>query len=310
MRKQDITFLAVNFIAMFAGVMMPFLAQPLLWVPRAALLTLFLVSFLAIDCGEAWNNVKAFPGAALLLTVIKLLVMPVVCWFVFLLVLPEFALGAALMGGASSAVAGPFLALMMQADFVLVLVGLVISSLLLPLTLPFLLSLLPGAVGAAAFPVWDMTLSLAMTITIPFCVAQCARRAAPALTATVLRQRMPIFLACMGFSTIAIFSRYSSVLLESPEYMLKAVGVACLLCLVIFCISSALTWWMPPDKQMAVVISCVSMNNILMLILSLEFFSVSEVLLAALYAVPFFGAIFPYRLLHRIRGGGEAGGKA
>ncbi len=305
MRKDDVIFLTLNFSTMALGAMMPFLAEPMAWVPRVTLMIMFLLSFLSVDSRDVWLSLKQHPGALLLLGVIKLLVMPVLCWAVFQLVLPEFALGAALIGGASSAVAAPLFALMMQADFILVLAGIVVSSLLLPFALPFVLDMLSrlwsGGGVEITFPVWAMMLSLVAVIIAPFLVSRCLQRSAPAVAKAILSRRTSLFLACMGLANISIFSRYSGVLMSTPDVVLKAVAVACFVSTVLFCASAALTWWMPPDKQMAVVISCVSVNSLLMLILSVEFFSVSETLLTALYAVPFYGSILLYRLLRHLR---------
>ncbi len=301
MRAQDIQFLLVCIVTMALGVMLPFLAEPMRWVPRAILLVLFFVSFVSIDSRDAWRSLMHFPGAVALLAVIKLLVLPFACWAVFRLVLPEFAFGAALLGGCSAAVAAPLLAFMLQADIVLALAGLVVSSLLLPLVLPCVLNLLSGTGGGAAFPVRDMMLSLALTIIVPFCAAQYARRVALSLMEKIARRRMHILMVCMGLGNLAIFSRYAFVLTESPSAVVRATGAAFLACFVIFTLSAALTWWMPPDRQLTVVISCVGMNNVLMLIVSAEFFTVAEALITALYTVPFYAAVFLYRLLSRVR---------
>ena len=306
MQKQDIVFLAVCIGTMLMGVMLPSLAEPMAWVPRVTMMSLLFMGFLSVDGREVWQNLFHFPAVVVFLVCFKLVVMPVACWAVFRLVLPEFALGALVIGGASTAVSAPFFALMVQADFVLVLVGLVCSSLLLPLTLPLLVAALHSLApyegsGAATLnlPVLAMMGNLAVTIVLPYVAAQTMRRCASRLTATALRFRTPIFFACVGLGNVAIFSQYSSVLTGSPQYVFLAIFAAFALCGLLFVLTSALTAWMPMEKQLAVTISCVAMNNILILILSVEFFSVTEALFAAMYTGPFCCSVVLFRLLRK-----------
>lgn len=52
---------------------------------------------------------------------------------------------------------------------------------------------------------------------------------------------------------------------------------------------------MPPQRRLAFLISYGTMNNVLMLIVSLEFFSASESLIAAMYLVPLNALLVVYR---------------
>lgn len=307
MRGQDAAFLLLSLGTMIVGVFLPFLAEPLQWLPSMTMLTLLFVSFLSIDGLEVWHNMLHFPGAVMLLIVVKLVIMPLACWAVFVPIVPEYALGAALLGGSATAVAAPFLAFIVQADHVLVLVGLVTTSLLLPFVLPAVLAFVSSVAQVRGginvdLPVWSMAANLAVMTVVPFIAAQFLRRRGARITTVILSRRHPIFLACISLSNIAIFSRYSEVILQSPQQVLVAFTGAVLVFAVLFILSVAVTWWMPPAKQLAFVISCVAMNNVLMLILSVEFFSVTEALLAAAYAVPFFGSVVFYRILARLRG--------
>lgn len=307
MRKQDAIFVFLSIGSMVLGVFLPFVADGMRWVPRVTMLSLLFVSFLSIDGRDVWLNLRQFPGAVLLLVVFKLLVMPVACWGVFSVVMPEFALGAALLGGSSVAVTAPFYAFLVQADFVLVLVGLVATSLLLPFVLPWVLAFLGSfgqgrAFGGIDLAVWPMVINLAVMTVIPFIAAQVLRKRGPRITEGLLRHRLALFTGMTCLGNIAIFSQYSPIILQSPRYLLSALGCAFLAFAIFFAVSTLVTLWMPPVKQLAFVISCVAMNNVLMLILSVEFFSVTEALFTAMYTGPFLLSVVFYRLLGRLRG--------
>lgn len=307
MRKQDAVFVISTFCSMILGVFMPFAAEPLRWVPRATMLTLLFVGFLSIDGRDVWRSIVRSPGAIVMLAALKLCVMPVACWAVFSLCVPEYALAAALLGGSSTAVVAPFYAFLVQADFVLVLAGLVVTSLLLPFVLPLVLALL-GMMGleqgGAQFDldVWAMTANLAVMTIVPFVGAQFLRQRSPKITEGVLRRRLVLFTGCASCGNVAVFSQYSSTILQSPQYLLTALGCAFLAALVFFVLSAGVSFWLSPVKQLAFVISCVAMNNVLMLIISVEFFTVTEALFAAMYTAPFLLSIFAFRRLGRLRG--------
>lgn len=311
MRKHDAIFVSFSVGSMILGVFMPFVADSMRWVPRVTMLTLLFVSFLSIDGKDVWQNLRHFPGAVALLVVLKLIVMPIACWAVFSLVMPEFALAAALLGGSSVAVTAPFYAFLVQADFVLVLAGLVATSLLLPFVLPAMLSFLSflavelgrgqgsGTVDLAA---WSMAVNLAIMIIIPFIAAQFLRKNRPEETGRILRHRLAVFTIATSLGNIGVFSQYSGLILQSPDYLLKALGCAFFAATAFFVISTALTFWLPPAKQLSCVISCVTMNTILMVIISMEFFSMTEALFAAMYTAPFLLSVMAYRPLGRLRG--------
>ncbi len=73
------------------------------------------------------------------------------------------------------------------------------------------------------------------------------------------------------------------MLRQSPALVFQALGAACLLGLVMMAAGVLLPSAMPGDRRLAFLISYGTMNNVLMLIVSMEFFSVTEALMAAMY---------------------------
>ncbi|SBV92564.1 conserved membrane hypothetical protein [uncultured delta proteobacterium] len=300
-------FLTCTFSGMLLGVFVPFLAEPLAWFPRASMIAMLFMSFLAVDGREALQNLIHYPLAVFLLVLLKLFIMPVVCWGLFHLILPEYALGAALVGGAATAVVAPFFAFMVQADFILVMVGLVTTSLLVPFAMPLVftfIGVLAGVQGGIQvdLPGKAMMLNLSVMMLAPFVSAQIIRRVQPALTGIILRRRQGLFFFGSSLTTMVIFAQYSSVILNTPHHVLMAFVCAGLAGAAVFAVATAATFWLPPPKQLAFVISCVAINNIVVLIIAVDFFSAPEALTTAIYAAPLFLSLPFYRLLGRLRG--------
>ncbi|CAK7039893.1 MAG: hypothetical protein DELT_00735 [Desulfovibrio sp.] len=305
MRKQDYIFLAFTLGAMVVGVFMPFLAEPLRWFPKIAMLSLLFLCFLTIDGHAVWENITQYPTAILFAVTLKLVILPVICWLLFQWILPQYALGAAIIGGCATAVSAPFFAYVVLADHALVLVSVVSTSLLLPFVLPAILALL-GSFAAIEggivvdMPVFSMIANLAFMTAGPFALAQIVRRN-KMVTEYILSWKQSAFLVGTSGSNVAIFAQYSSVILQTPQTMLVALSASFLVFAVLFLVPAVLLCKLPPEKHLAFVISCVAINNVLALITCLEYFSLNEVLLSAMYSVPFFFALVFYRLLGRIR---------
>ena len=307
MRTQDMILLVCSFSAMALGVFMPFIGAPLAWFPRVSMLCMLFICFLGVDGLDAWQNLTHYPLLVFLLVFLKLIVMPIVCWGIVYLVIPEYAISAALVGGAATAVAAPFFAFMVQADVVLVMVSLVTTSLLLPITLPLVLAFIgrlaqvEGGIQVE-LPVLSMILSLSTMIVIPFAGAQLLRRIGPTLSKAIFDFRQYLFLSTSSLTMMIIFAQYSSVILQSPQSVFLTFICAMATGLFVFVFVATVTFWLPPVKQLAFIISCVAVNNVVVLIMAVDFFDVPEALVTAMYCGVLFSVLPLYRMLGKLRG--------
>lgn len=314
MRPRDLAMILVSFCTMIAGAFLPELAGPLAPLPRLCLMLLLYLGFLSVGTEALFVHARLISGPLAGLVAMRLVCLPLLAFAVFELFLPRFALGAVLIGASAVGVVAPVFSIMVGADTALVLAAALITSLLLPVTVPSLLCAVdtvmglvrPGMVRLPAdLSLSGMTLSLCVTILIPFAAAFFTRRL-PALTAFILKKQFPAALIATGVSTLAIFSQYSGVLRQSPSLVFQAFGAACLLGLVMVAAGVALPSAMPGERRVAFLISYGTMNNVLMLIVSMEFFSVTEALMAALYLIPLNALLLLYRLCAQAWGVREA----
>ena len=316
MRSRDLVMIVVSFLAMLAGSLLPGLAEPLAPFPRLCLIVLLYLGFLSVGTEALFIHARLIPGTVSGLVLIRLFVLPLLSFAVFKLLMPQFALGALLVGAASIGVVAPIFSIMVNADTALVLAGNLLSSLLLPLTLPMLLYAADNFMALSGFGSMNlpahlslsgMTLSLCVTIIVPFAGAFLTRKS-PRITECILKHQFPVSVSTIALSTLAIFSNYSGVLHQSPSLVVKALGAACLLGAVMMAGGLFLPRSMPPQRKLAFLISYGTMNNVLMLIVSLEFFSASESIMAALYLLPLNALLVCYRALSRSWGLEQAAG--
>ena len=306
MRSRDLVMIVVSFLAMLAGSFLPGLAEPLAPFPRLCLIVLLYLGFLSVGTEALFIHTRLIPGTVSGLVLIRLFALPLLSFFLFKLL-------ALLVGAASIGVVAPIFSIMVNADTALVLAGNLLSSLLLPLTLPMLLYIVDSFMTLSGFGPMNlpahlslsgMTLSLCVTIIIPFAGAFLTRKA-PRVTEYILKHQFPVSVSTIA---LAIFSNYSGVLHQSPSLVVKALGAACLLGAVMMVGGLFLPRSMPPQRKLAFLISYGTMNNVLMLIVSLEFFSASESIMAAMYLLPLNALLVYYRALSRSWGLEQAAG--
>lgn len=177
MRSRDLVMIVVSFLAMLAGSFLPGLAEPLAPFPRLCLIVLLYLGFLSVGTEALFIHTRLIPGTVSGLVLIRLFALPLLSFFLFKLLMPQFALGALLVGAASIGVVAPIFSIMVNADTALVLAGNLLSSLLLPLTLPMLLYIVDSFMTLSGFGPMNlpahlslsgMTLSLCVTIIVPF----------------------------------------------------------------------------------------------------------------------------------------------
>ena len=236
-----------------------------------------------------------------MLASVKIILLPVAVYYLFLWVLPDYAVGALLLTGISTGVVAPFISGLVGANSALVLVLVVVTSPLVPFTLPVLVKLL--STQAMTISLMDMIRILALVVFVPAVVVEILRRIGPGVLTAIDRRRFPISLAVFAMINLAVFSQYSEYFHQKPVTIAVATGVASILAAVYLATGIALTWRRPLEDQLAAAVSMGNMNNVLVIVFAARFFSPLEPTLAAMYMFPFFGLIVPLRIYRRWKEG-------
>ena len=108
---------------------------------------------------------------------IKLAILPVIVYIVFHFVAPGYALSALLLTGVSAGVVAPMISNMVQGNSAPVLVGVVITSVFAPFTLPTLIKIVVSREVALSFS--TMLSQLAAVIFIPIVLVELIRYLLP-----------------------------------------------------------------------------------------------------------------------------------
>lgn len=308
MNSRDLIMVLSSLLSMAAGVFLPQAAEPLAAMPRLILIFMLYMSFLAVGMEALMREIRHMKGTLCFLVALRLAVLPLLCLAVFRLLMPQFALGAFLLGAAPVGVMAAVFSLMVGANTALILVANIATSLLLPASLPAVLSATDAALRLlgleplnmpAHLELGHMSLSLCVTILVPFAAAHITRIHLDGPRNLLLRWQFPLITVSIVISNIAIFSHYGDLLRQSPDLLLKSLGAASLLCLIMTLAAIPLARRMSRQVGMAFQISFGIINNVLVMIVCMEFFSATEAIMAAAYLAPLYVLLFYYRLCSR-----------
>ena len=280
---------------MAAGIGLPEFASVFLPYPLYLLMLLLFLSFLRIEFSNALQEIRKMTSILFVLCLIKLLVLPTGLFFLTRAILPEYALPVLLLSGISTGVVAPFISGLLNASTLPVLMMVIVSSLLVPFSLPALVELLAGQTIDISF--LSMVKTLAMLVFLPALAAILLRRWVPSFLKKLDRVQFPVSLVVFACINLGVFGRYSSYFRQRPGKVVETLIVAFVLSAVYHIVGFMVTWGRRKEDRLAGAISLAYMNNVLIVVFSSQFFGPLSPTLAAVYILPFFTMIVPARIV-------------
>jgi len=254
-------------------------------------------SFLKINFLQVFAEAKERAVILFVLCLFKLLIIPVVLFFLTQIFWPEYAVPIFLLSGIATGVVAPFISSLLEASTFVVLMMVVVSSLLAPFSLPALVSLFVGQTIEISF--LAMVRILAMVVFLPAVAVILLRYLYPSSLEKLERVQFPVSLSTFACINLGVFAKYSSFFLKSPAVVGETILVAFVLSVIYHTVGLLVTWGMKREDRLAGAISFAYMNNILVVVFSSQFFGPLAPTLAALYLLPFFTMIVPARIAGR-----------
>ena len=296
-RKNDFILLIVVFSAMGVGIGLPEFGRIFAPYPLYFMIIQLFFSFLKINFLQVFAEAKERAVILFVLCLFKLLIIPIVLFFLTQALWPEYAVPVLLLSGISTGVVAPFISTLLEASTFLVLMMVVISSLLAPFSLPALVSLFVGQTIEISF--LAMVKILAMVVFLPALAVVLLRHLYPSSLEKLEKVQLPVSLSTFACINLGVFAKYSSFFLKTPVVVGETILVAFVLSVIYHTVGLSVTWGMKREDRLAGVISFAYMNNVLVLVFSSQFFGPLAPTLAALYLLPFFTMIVLARIAGR-----------
>ncbi|MGZ3579364.1 MAG: bile acid:sodium symporter family protein [Syntrophales bacterium] len=292
-RINDLLLLIVVLSSLAAGTVFPNFSSLFQSLPIYCLMVLFALSYLSIELDIVWRTLKDHSKTILAFTVLKSLILPVAVFYIFKVIAPTYALSALLLIGVSTGVVAPFISNLVKGNSPLVLVVVVITSVLVPITLPALIHVV--AARYAELSLIAMIRMLMLVIFVPILVVECLRRLTPGLLKHLMKRQFPLSLLLFAIINLGIFCRYSPLFKKDPSIIITASAVAVVLAAICCTVGILFFWKSSVENQLAGAVMLGNMNNVLVIVFSSEFFGPIEPIVAAMYIIPFFGLVMPLR---------------
>jgi BASS family bile acid:Na+ symporter len=292
-RLKDILLVFVVISSMSASIIFPDFGSRFRAFPFYCLMINFFLSYLSIDLLSVWKILKGHSINILVFALMKLAILPVILYFVFYPVAPDYALSAMLLTGVSTGVVAPMISNMVRGNSALVLVVVVVTSALAPFTLPALIKVIAAKEVAISFI--SMLKMLATVIFIPIIIVEIIRYLLPRLVEPILKIQFPISLLMFALINLGVFYRYSAFFKKEPSVIVLATVATFVLAAIYCMIGIGFFHKGPVENQLAGAVMLGNINNVLVIVFSSEFFGPVEPLVAAMYMIPFFVIVIPLR---------------
>jgi bile acid:Na+ symporter, BASS family len=297
LRIKDIVLLLVVFSSMVAGVAWPaetrFLGAYLSWM----LMGLLFLAFLKVFPPTIWETLRRYPLKLAMLILAKLIVLPCIIYLAVAKLIPAYALGVLLLAGISTGLSAPFFAGLVGASIPLVLAMTVVTTLLLPVTLPLIVKVLIGR--ELHLNLVSLAGLLAAMIFVPFLTSWLFRRVSPKLSDWVEEHSYPISLVLFVALNLGAFGLYAPFLRAHQAQVAFVVLVGFGLAAFLAGAGMILFRSSPPPERIAAAGALGWINNVLVIVLGIYFNDPLTSVMAALYMIPYYVLIIP--LSHLIR---------
>lgn len=271
-------------VPVYSSVLMSFL-KPLLMI------MLFLV-FLKTDVSQIIKNMKNYRLTALVV-ILNIVIFPLIFYFVVNPFNHNLAVGALLLTAMPAAIASPALTDIAKGNTALSASIVIVSSLVAPLTVPFLFWLV--RISDLSINPWWLLIDISVIIIIPLIVSQFVKKYKPRF----VEKNQQIFtsvnvfiLAAMVY--VAIASQRDAMMINSVELLLDT-GFLYLLFILLHVMGYFMGYSRSKEDKIAITVVSAYRNNGLAIVLAAVYFEPPILILMVLTELPWNTLLIPFR---------------
>ena len=225
MNSSAMLFLAVT-ISMVIGVLLPQFSKifaPYLLIWLGGLLFLNLIQLETSELVSAFDRAKDI----VLLSLIKLVVLPLALYASTSVIYPPLALPVLLLSGISTGLGAPFVANFVGTKLTLIVGLIIVTSLAVPFVLPPIVHLLYGS--HFSIPIIGMIVLLSAALFTPFLAGWFTKKFATNIAEFISEKSLYFSIVLIALMNMAVFSKISIYFFDSPLFVTGMVLIAFLL---------------------------------------------------------------------------------
>ncbi len=306
LKTEDLVLLVAIAASMAAGILLPsfgIIFEPYLLVWLGLLLFLNLIRLNLHDLASTFRK----PARLAVLSVVKLVALPLLMYFVTKAVYEPLAVPVLLLSGIATGLGAPFVINVVEKSKKLPLVvGMVIvTSLGVPIVLPSLVYLLLGGSSKFEIPIGNMIFLLSVALFIPIAAGWFTKRQWPTIAQKVDKRSFPVSIVLVSLINLGVFADFSDLFFKEPGFALVNITAAFVLFAaygVIGYIAGSIKHRGKDnaEKRDLGIVGLIAMtyvNNSLVVVFASQFFGTDVAALAAFYNLPYYALILILKVL-------------
>ena len=285
MVNEDVALIVAIVGSMSAGILLPAagrLIEPytLLWL--GALLFLNLLRLNSYDLIEIFKT----PRQLVVLSIIKLVVLPVGMYALAYVVYEPFALPILLLSGISTGLGAPFVVNVIGGQLPLVTGMIIITSTAVPFVLPSIV--FTFAHTQFEIPLLYMIFLLSIALFTPLATGWLTKKFFPAGSRFADKNSFPLSLLFIVLINWGMFAKFADFFYSEQTFLLQTITTA-FLCYAAYCLVGYVgTVGNSRQEKRAGLIAMSYVNNVLVAVFAFQFFGSHVAALAVLYNIPYY----------------------
>ena len=287
MLHDDTVLIAAIASSMSAGVLLPGagrMIEPYILVWLGALLFLNLLRLNPSDLVAVFKK----PRQLAVLSIIKLVVLPVGMYALAHIIYEPFALPILLLSGISTGLGAPFVVNLIGGQLPLVIGMIIITSVAVPFVLP---SIVYAFVHSQfEIPLLNMIFLLSIALFTPLAAGWLTKKYFPAGSKFLDKNSFPLSLIFIILINWGMFARFAGLFYSEQTFLLQTVATA-FLCYAAYCLVGYIGATGNLQEKRAGLIAMSYVNNVLVAVFAFQFFGSQVAALAALYNIPYYVGI-------------------
>lgn len=240
------------------------------------------------------------PKLLFILSITKVLVIPVTMYFVTNQIYPKYALSVLLLSGISTGLGAPFVTNYVGGRLSIVVGMVIVTSLVVPFILPALVYILYNT--KFSIPVFDMILLLVISLIVPLIGSGIIKKYLPKIAISINKSSLHVSIILMALINLAIFSKFSDYFYLEFTFVITTTLIAFAL-FAVFAITGYLIMNLNNRStsmkfKISGLIAISYVNNILVTVFAQQFFGSQVAALAAFYNMPYYIGIIFLKILY------------
>ena len=269
---------------MSAGVLLPAagsMMEPYILVWLGALLFLNLLRLNPSDLVAVFKK----PRQLVILSIIKLVALPIGMYALAYVAYEPFALPILLLSGISTGLGAPFVVNLIGGQLPLVIGLIIITSIAVPFVLPTIVY----AFVRLQFEIslLHMMFLLSIALFTPLTAGWLTKKYFPAGSKFLDKNSFPLSLVFIILINWGMFAKFAGSFFSEQMFLLQTVATA-FLCYAVYCLVGYAATAGSPQEKMAGLIATSYINNVLVAVFAFQFFGSQVAALAAVYNIPYY----------------------